>query len=199
LRNRFRQATYEAILAAAEQTLSERGLKAAGMGEIAACAGVSVGTLYNYFEDKDALLGALVIARRGELLQRIDTSLRAHESERFRAQLAALTEAFFEHFEAHRRFLHLLLDDQVRARVSSGPASSGESLLDQINGRVEKLMRVGLREGALRREDAAVYSALFLGMIRGTFIHQRRSARRPADGITAATLVRIFVEGAGKR
>lgn len=46
------QRTYEALLAAAVRVFAERGYEATGTPEIAAAAGVAVGTFYRYFDDK---------------------------------------------------------------------------------------------------------------------------------------------------
>lgn len=46
------QRTYEALLVAAQQVFGERGYEATGTPEIAAAAGVAVGTFYRYFDDK---------------------------------------------------------------------------------------------------------------------------------------------------
>jgi AcrR family transcriptional regulator len=56
------RATYERILDAAETEIGELGLAGAGTRGIAARAGVSVGALYRFFPDKDAVADAL--ARR---------------------------------------------------------------------------------------------------------------------------------------
>ena len=48
------------ILDAAGCLFFEQGFGATSMGQIASHAGVSKGTLYNYFKDKDALFGAVV-------------------------------------------------------------------------------------------------------------------------------------------
>lgn len=50
----------EAILAAAMAIARERGLAKLGIRSVAASCGVSVGTIYNYFPDKDALVTGVV-------------------------------------------------------------------------------------------------------------------------------------------
>lgn len=54
------RATYEAIVEAAAQVFERHGYAAGTTNRIAERAGVSIGTLYQYFEDKDAVLHAVV-------------------------------------------------------------------------------------------------------------------------------------------
>jgi AcrR family transcriptional regulator len=63
------KATVEAILDACAETLSGRGYHGLTTHAIAARAGVSVGTLYQYFPNRDAVAGALVV-RAMERLRR---------------------------------------------------------------------------------------------------------------------------------
>lgn len=58
--------TVAAILRAAAQVFAARGYAAATTNHIAARAGVSIGSLYEYFPSKDALLVALTEAHIGE-------------------------------------------------------------------------------------------------------------------------------------
>ena len=118
LRSRLRQATCEAILAAAEEAIAERGLHAAGMAEIATRAGVSVGTLYNHFADKDAILAALVGERRRQMLARVDAALEACRGQPFRAQLGAYLEGALR---ALRRAPPLLPAPHGRGGGARGP------------------------------------------------------------------------------
>jgi AcrR family transcriptional regulator len=71
--------TVEAILAAADRVLRSEGYGAASTNRVARVAGFSVGSLYQYFDDKQAVIGALV-----------DQALRA-EAERVADALDAAT------------------------------------------------------------------------------------------------------------
>ena len=51
--------TVESILAAAARILAERGYLATTTNDVAEAAGVSIGSLYQYFPNKDSLLVAL--------------------------------------------------------------------------------------------------------------------------------------------
>ena len=88
LRQRLRAETRAAILAAAEEVFAARGLRGARMEAIASRAGVAVGTLYNHFQDREALLSALIQSRRQALLDRVDRAL-AGGSATFEASLLA--------------------------------------------------------------------------------------------------------------
>jgi len=69
--------TVEAILEAAERVLRVEGYDAASTNRVARVAGFSVGSLYQYFDDKQAVVGALLDqALRGEA-ERIGTALDA--------------------------------------------------------------------------------------------------------------------------
>lgn len=64
------QAKRKQILDGARATFLARGFEAASMGEIARVAGVSKGTLYVYFDSKDALFAALLEEMRNEAAER---------------------------------------------------------------------------------------------------------------------------------
>jgi len=195
LRSRLRQATGEAIVAAAEDAIAERGLHAAGMVEIAERAGVSVGTLYNHFADKDALIAALIAVRRRELAARIDAALAPRQSDPFRVQLAVFTEAFAAHFEEHRRFLRILWDEE--AARGAPVARRDESPIAEIHARVEKLMRLGVRERALRGDGAPLFATAFMAMLKGALTEETRTGRSVTA--SAAALMRLFLDGAALR
>jgi AcrR family transcriptional regulator len=72
------RSTVDAILAAADRVLRNEGYGAASTNRVARVAGFSVGSLYQYFDDKQAVVGALVDqALRGEaerLAQTLDAA-----------------------------------------------------------------------------------------------------------------------------
>src|SRR5258708_39474953 len=63
LRERFRREVATAIAAAAEEIFAAERVHSAHVGHIAKRAGAAAGTLYNYFEDRAALLAALLRER----------------------------------------------------------------------------------------------------------------------------------------
>src|SRR5436190_22942973 len=104
LRTRIKQVTAEALVSAAEAEIAETGIVGVTIHAIAKRAGVSVGTLYNHFADREALLNALFEARRAAFLERLDASLSEISSLPFRTQLHCLVDAMFRKMDEHRPF-----------------------------------------------------------------------------------------------
>jgi AcrR family transcriptional regulator len=106
------QATVTAILDATARILLERGVAAASTNAVAERAGVSVGSLYQYFPNKDALIAALH-ARHGEqMMAVIQRALTTAMDATLDDALAGLIEATVE---AHRvdADLHRVLEQQL--------------------------------------------------------------------------------------
>src|SRR5512142_3337723 len=72
LQEHTRAAYREAIRAAAERIILRDGFQPARMADIADATGVSVGTLYNYFESKEAVFNALVEHHRARFIAQVE-------------------------------------------------------------------------------------------------------------------------------
>jgi AcrR family transcriptional regulator len=194
LRDRLRAETRTAILAAAEHEFAARGLARARMEAIADRAGLAVGTLYNYFEDRDALLRALVEERRTGLLRRLDAAQAAAVAEPFEEGLAGFLRALFDHWAEHRGLLAVLLQDEA-----AGVAAAGKgTLLDEVARRLESVLRRGRAQDRLRPDRGGLQVALLLGMVREVL---RRDAGRPRGAPArdrAGPVMDLFLRGAGR-
>ncbi len=198
LRDRLREATSAAILAAAEEAFAESGLHSTRMDDIATRAGVSVGTLYNYFADRTALLAALVDSRRQNLLSQFDRELDEHAGEPFEAQLEATLRTLLGHFEAHQRFLSILMEGEHARDAQAMPAAMRpRETMRALYLRFETLVERGLSSGSLRPDNAALYPALLMGMLRGVLVRTLYEAHPPGSIVKRAPqLVDIFLNGA---
>jgi len=83
-----------AIIEASAQVLEQRGYPGATTNRIAERAGVSVGTLYQYFNNKDAIFNALIERETAIFLQALEESIPGPEVEN-RAAIRRLLEAAF--------------------------------------------------------------------------------------------------------
>lgn len=106
------QATVTAILDATARILVERGFAAASTNAVAERAGVSVGSLYQYFPNKDALVSALQARHNGQMMAVIQRALTKAMDATVVDALAGLIEATVE---AHGvdADLHRVLEEQL--------------------------------------------------------------------------------------
>ena len=112
-RGRLRVAT---LLHAAAEVFAEKGFDAATMTEIAARAATAIGSLYQFFPNKEVLADA-VLARHGELL---DASLGEIETRAKGLSPTALADALFDlmlGFKAERTAAIVLLDARADAAI----------------------------------------------------------------------------------
>jgi AcrR family transcriptional regulator len=194
LRVTLREATRSAIVDAAEKVAARDGLSGASLQAIAEQAGVAVGTIYNYFEDRDRLFDALFTRRRDELFEAIDAAAKEHRSEPFQAQLDAFVRAVLGFFDGRRDYLRVAFDAES-ARFKRSDAKKG-SAVQQLRDRAERVVKIGLREKVLREEDADIAGDILVGIVRGILMAGAQTDRTCLPD--AARVTALFLRGAGK-
>ena len=198
LRARIREATGQAILAAAEEVFADEGFHAGHMGTIATKAGVSVGTLYNHFADREAMLAGLLAARRAELIGKLDGAIRDTTGQPLRARLRGVLNAFLGHCAAHRKFVHIALQRELGRYQQTFPQAWAKKTdtMREIYERIDREMKAGAKEGVLRPEMADIAASFFIGMMRALVI--RDVAFSGGDMLAGIDpLLELFFEGAG--
>ncbi|MFN8064017.1 MAG: helix-turn-helix domain-containing protein [Vicinamibacterales bacterium] len=211
LRTRFRTATREAILEAAAELLGADGAAATRMEDIAAKAGVAVGTVYNHFEDRAALVSALLETRTRSLLEQLDTVVTPAQKPRaavlgharqdpaglFAQELRQFVSILARHVDMNRFLLTVLHDEERQRGIDARSATRRRTMLEELLARAGQLMDKGLRTRVLRREPAALYAAMLVGMMRGVWLGALTDRHAPADACTEA-IVRLFMSGAAR-
>ncbi len=177
------------ILTAAREVCSEGGYEAARMDEIARRAGVSKGTLYNFFESKEALLLATVLASHQDFVVVLpaveDPSLDVRE------RLDALIESLADGFEGIVRYN--MLAHQAWSVVLGSP-SMRQELLSALRtiyaGYVEQLQSIleaGVRSGVLRSEiDIPVVATNWVAVYNGLLYRAGFEEDNPNPAYTPA-------------
>ena len=136
----------EVILDAAARVLVRDGFQHASTNRIAAKAGVSIGSLYQYFPSKEALVAALIDRHQDEMLTRF-APLIADLSELSVATAVARVVGVMIEAHAVDPELHKVLVEEV-------PRSGRLGRLDQLDATVTQLVRGFL--ASRRREIAPV-------------------------------------------
>jgi AcrR family transcriptional regulator len=190
LRDRLREETSRAILAAAEEVFAAEGLQAR-MERIAAGAGVAVGTLYNHFEDRAALVRSLVRSRREALLSRIDAALAEAKGAGVERELAAFFSAVEAHARVHGRLLSVLMQG------GEGPgARPPKTLLEELARRADAIVARGVGSGELRADPARVFGPAVVGIARVVLVRVLEGGGEPGEA--AAAIVALFLRGAAR-
>jgi AcrR family transcriptional regulator len=136
--------TVECVLAAATQVFAEHGYANTTTNHIAARAGVSIGSLYQYFPSKDALLMALAERHVERAFATVMEQVRARRDapvpEFLRALVAALVEAHQIEPRLHRViFEEARLDAAFRRRLDELDARAMAVARELIDQRIADL------------------------------------------------------------
>lgn len=156
------QATVETILAATKKVLAREGYEGMSTNRVAEVAGVSIGSLYQYFPSKQALVNALIqrhLSRMTEVLQ--ETAAAEGEIGTVEQATRTVIRAIFA---AHRvnPGLHRVLLEQI-------PRIGELDSLEAFETRTQALIEAYLvaHAGELRRANVAMASRIVILAVRG--------------------------------
>lgn len=140
---------YDEILDAAANVFAKEGLEAATTNEIADSAGMSIGSLYQYFDDKEAIIAALW-DRYVEMINDITSDFLAAEVVEWPVQKAVdrVMDPVITFHTRHAAFSRLW----IGADLSAGRKKSIRSVDAAVLGRLETLLTLRMR--GMRRERA---------------------------------------------
>jgi len=178
-----------AIQAAALELFAERGFHGTTMPALAERAGVAAGTIYRYFESKEALVNELYASTKRDLLTRLlhDFPFDAEPREQFRAfwwRLAAFARSdpqAFAFLELHHHASYLSQEnltleraaflpvlaflEDTRARKITKPISS-EALIAIVWGafaglvKADRLQHMTLTDDVIAQAEGCCWDAL---------------------------------------
>ncbi|MGE0867428.1 MAG: TetR/AcrR family transcriptional regulator [Kofleriaceae bacterium] len=190
MRERLRETAREAILDAAEHVVLQAGLDGATAAAIATRAGVAVGTLYNYFSDRDDILASLFRTRRAELIPAIDRAADAAQKLAFEDRLRAYVREILSVFEDKQRFLRLaVLADEQGVRIGG----RDKQLMTLLQKHLEQILREGGTRKRITTANIPLYVRMLHGAIRGVVL--MRVAEGGSIAADADLIVDTFLHG----
>ncbi|MFT3693158.1 MAG: TetR/AcrR family transcriptional regulator [Kofleriaceae bacterium] len=189
MKQRQREAASMALLEAAEHVASERGLDQTSIQSIAERAQVAVGTLYNYFPDRESLLTALFKWRRDEMLpELVAAAALAQEdgpiADRLRSYFGGVARAF----DKFRPFCRVNLSADQTGTVIKGRVTGDKSpVLGTILTALTTILKP--QYGAHSEE----YARMMFGAFKGLMQYQLEK-NQPIES-AVEPIVRTFIEG----
>lgn len=198
LREQMRRNASEAILAAAEALIAREGIAHASMQAMAREAGVAVGTLYNYFGDREGLLVELVVRQRRRVAATIEAARRASEALGFEGQTMAFLKGVIELFDERRELVRAALGSELWRALALDAGSGGQPRVsEQLEARAHALVALGLREGVLEPLGSERLGAQLSGALQAVLAARARAQSSVAPEEEAELSLRLFVRGAG--
>ena len=179
------QHTVDTILQATARVLSTHGYAGTNTNLIAETAGVSVGSLYQYFPNKNALIAALHNRHDNQMLDVIDGVLNSNPAATLQERVAAIVQAML-----HAHMLEPALHRVLEREFPLFDLPREHSLADQdIHRRMRHLLELHRAEIAQQDRDLATYVVL---RIMESLVHA--AALEPPAGFSTRQLERAVVD-----
>ena len=143
----------QAILHAAEKTFGANGYAAATMEQIAIDAGISKGSIYNYFRSKQDLFMELFAQSVAGDEAQVDTLL--NEPTAAGQKIERLLDIWFKSFEHYQKIGALFLEywaTAAREHREGGLAATFQQMYARWRERIATIIIQGMDSGQFRRE-----------------------------------------------
>jgi AcrR family transcriptional regulator len=108
------QATVEAILAATKKVLVKDGYEAASTNRVAEVAGVSIGSLYQYFPSKASLLSELIQRHMSRMFEVMATTAQQGETSSIEEAARTIIRAVFAAHRVNPKLHRVLVEQMAR-------------------------------------------------------------------------------------
>ncbi len=159
----------EHIASAASKLFMEKGIGATSMDDIAKAAGYSKATLYVYFENKEEIIGILVLNSMKKLDDYISSALVRHETTKARYDYICC--GLVQYQEEFPFYFKMVLDKiNIDFENCDYLPEEKETYLigEEINQKIKLFLLSGMEQGDLR-DDLEIMPAIFnfWGMLSG--------------------------------
>lgn len=159
----------ENIVSAASALFMDRGIAATSMDDIAKAAGYSKATLYVYFENKEEIVGILVLNSMQKLYDYISSALTQHKTTKARYDF--ICRGLMQYQQEFPLYFKMVLD-KINIDFESKDYLPEEKktyqIGEEINEKIKNFLLSGMEKGDLR-SDLEIMPAIFnfWGMLSG--------------------------------
>lgn len=135
------QSTVDAIYEATLQIIEREGAERVTMSRISGVSGYSIGTLYQYFHDRDSLLLAMAIAHRDRLIERLKATLAASSGQPFSEAISRLVAIIAADARGKRKMLRAVVRAATRKEMVAKTFNAMRVLDEHIGRSLSELAR----------------------------------------------------------
>ncbi len=158
----FREAE---ILEAARKVFGEHGYASATVDLIAAEAGIAKGTLYLYYDSKDAIFWAALTSRFREMHAEARREMEAQAS--VREKIRASLRVRFAFLKSDEQFLRMYVTEfGAMCRLQGGPM---QALYREVAEHMAGVLQAGVEAGELRPLNAMAAATALMELVKGVF------------------------------
>jgi AcrR family transcriptional regulator len=155
---------YDLILDTAARLFAEAGYEGTTTNAIADAAGISIGSLYQYFSSKETVLHALAARYLEDMQQLQQATFSADASElSIEEMVNRQIDPFIAFFEKHPGFGHIFLGSDVSADLATAAAQLDHEVIEGIKLFLQQ------RNPQLPDERAFLAATVVKGMVKGLF------------------------------
>ena len=159
----------ENIVSAASALFMEKGIAATSMDDIAKAAGYSKATLYVYFENKEEIVGILVLNSMKKLYDYISSALIQHKTTKARYDF--ICRGLVQYQEEFPFYFKMVLDKiniDFEGKDYLPEERETYQIGEEINEKIKTFLLSGMEKGDLRN-DLDIMPAIFnfWGMLSG--------------------------------
>ncbi|MET9831178.1 TetR/AcrR family transcriptional regulator [Streptomyces sp. NPDC006385] len=147
------------VLEAAERVLVSEGVQALTTTRVAAEANVSIGSLYQYLPDRDAIVDALAAGYFARLEDAMDGLVRAAAAERWEDPVGVLIDAYAAIYRTEHGFRALWFGSGLTAQARAADREHKRRMADGVRRVLLAVGLVGDDEALGRACHAAVLAA----------------------------------------
>jgi TetR/AcrR family transcriptional regulator len=195
-RERQKALYYREILEAAQELFSANGYHNVTMNQIAREAEFSIGTLYNFFKNKEDLYHSLVLEKCKEYAA-IQSKILDKDTdvlERLREFVTNGIRFFIENTSFFRILLAETRGESFNLR--SKLRKDAQQIMEELDEKVASLMQEGIRK-KLFRDLGPLYLTLSLqGICQAFLFHLMDHPEQYPDGLDTDLILDIFIRGA---
>jgi AcrR family transcriptional regulator len=167
------------------------------MDSVAERAEVSKGTVYLYFESKEALLAHLLLEGLEDLVAELDLAYEATTGLPADEQLRALAQAYLDFFRTDPQYFPFLMAmDRGRFQEAIPPELYEEILAASLEGlnRAVRVVERGIEEGLFTCTDAQKAACVFWASLNGVLQLMEHPLRREMVGVGGQVIYQSSVD-----